>query len=101
MTVFPCSRTFKYRSQFGVIARRKGLSVAFKRPSVLLGAHAAFWTEGDLLRFALPVPLVSAGSKDLLRVYRLETEPTTVPSAGGLQILYTAPHSHILVSSDR
>ena len=67
---------------------------------MLLGAHAAYWTEDDVLRFALPVPLVAVGAK-LLKAYRLEAEPTSVPDADGIQILFVAPHSHILVSADR
>ncbi len=48
----------------------------------------------------MPVPLVAADSK-LLRVYRLESEPTTIPDAAGLQVLFVAPHRYIMVSADR
>jgi len=86
--------------QFKLMARNKGMEVVFHRPDVLLGAHAAYWTEGSVLRFAIPVPLVAAGAK-LLRAYRLEAEPTTVPGSDGMQILYTSPHKILLVSPER
>lgn len=83
------------------MAKTKNLEAVFPRPDVLLGAHASFWVEGRTLRFAIPVPLVSARSKELLKAYRLEDEPTSVPDLKGMQLLYSSPHCYIVVSHER
>ena len=61
---------------------------------------AAYWTEGDILRFALPVPLISEDGA-MLTAYELMDRPTTVPDEEGLQIVFRSEHKYILVNKQR
>ena len=81
-------------------ASARGLKPVAAEAEAVMAENAAYWREGRVLRFALPVPLIAADGK-MLKTYRLEDRPTTVPDEEGLQIEFSSEHRYILVSNDR
>lgn len=80
------------------MAARRGLKTAYDRYELLLTAHAAYWTAGDALEFAIPVPVVDRDAETLMML-RVEDTPTSV--SHGLQVVFQPEHRYIAVAKDR
>lgn len=103
------------------MALARGMKPVYDSAESLLGEHAAYWVEnGNVLRFAIPVPIIPVEAK-LLTAYRLESgnnyqlfistaclaenllslDPTSIPGDDKLQIEFDSVHQYILVNFDR
>ena len=58
--------------QFRKMAARRGTQLVFPTADSLLSSKASYWVEGDVLRFALQVPIVISDAK-MLTAYRIES----------------------------
>lgn len=54
------------------MAASKHMKPVFDRAEDLLSAKAAYWVDGNVLRFALPIPIIAQNAR-LLQAYRLES----------------------------